>query len=247
MIDDDDVLSKSRLASELGLTTGRISQYIARGMPTRRDGLVSRRAAIAWMKDNVDPARSPAVMRLLSPSEAAEQAAPPRFPHAIAHHPVQERRPDLVRQAVLETMCAAITVAHPIAANAVLIAGGRLEQAVCAADIAVLALWEALQRHAKACGYLRPQEELGCPAELADWHELAARAGEPYDPEAWGAFCEAAMRRATGLGFADIQQSYRWRRSDTGEVRAPSYRIGAAVRYEESDDMASPTGGAGTG
>jgi hypothetical protein len=43
------VTSKSALAAELGITRGRVSQYVAAGMPVRLDGKLDREAAIRWV------------------------------------------------------------------------------------------------------------------------------------------------------------------------------------------------------
>src|SRR4051812_3452793 len=43
------VTTKSALAAELGITKGRVSQYVAAGMPVRSDGKLDRGAAIRWV------------------------------------------------------------------------------------------------------------------------------------------------------------------------------------------------------
>ena len=40
------VTTKSALASELGITRGRVSQYVSAGMPTLADGKLDREAAL---------------------------------------------------------------------------------------------------------------------------------------------------------------------------------------------------------
>ena len=43
------VTTKSALASELGITRGRVSQYVSAGMPTLADGKLDREAALHWI------------------------------------------------------------------------------------------------------------------------------------------------------------------------------------------------------
>ena len=49
--------SKSAFAARVGLTRGRISQLIAEGLPVRADGRIDVEAGLAWIEDNLDPAR----------------------------------------------------------------------------------------------------------------------------------------------------------------------------------------------
>ena len=49
--------SKSVFAARVGLTRGRISQLIAEGLPVRADGRIDVDAGLAWIEDNLDPAR----------------------------------------------------------------------------------------------------------------------------------------------------------------------------------------------
>lgn len=74
-----DELSKSALAREIGVTPGRVSHYVARGLPVLPDGRVSRAAASAWIAANVDLGRA----RLLGaypagPDAPAAPAGPAR-------------------------------------------------------------------------------------------------------------------------------------------------------------------------
>src|SRR3954454_17309342 len=43
------VTSKSALAAEIGITRGRVSQYVSAGMPTLADGKLDREAALRWI------------------------------------------------------------------------------------------------------------------------------------------------------------------------------------------------------
>src|SRR4051812_6948759 len=43
------VTTKSALAAELGITRGRVSQYVSAGMPVRADGKLNREEAIRWI------------------------------------------------------------------------------------------------------------------------------------------------------------------------------------------------------
>src|SRR3954452_8591719 len=46
------ITSKSALAAELGITRGRVSQYVAAGLPVRSDGRLDREEAIQWVAKN---------------------------------------------------------------------------------------------------------------------------------------------------------------------------------------------------
>ena len=48
---------KSAFAARVGLTRGRISQLITEGLPVRPDGRIDVDAGLAWIEDNLDPAR----------------------------------------------------------------------------------------------------------------------------------------------------------------------------------------------
>lgn len=50
-------ISKSEFAKELGVTPGRISQLIAKGLPVLPSGRISPAAARDWYETNVDPSR----------------------------------------------------------------------------------------------------------------------------------------------------------------------------------------------
>jgi hypothetical protein len=50
-------MSKSSFARLIGVTPGRVSQLIAKGMPTEPDGTVDVAKAKAWIRDNIDPTR----------------------------------------------------------------------------------------------------------------------------------------------------------------------------------------------
>ncbi len=49
--------AKTAFAARVGLTKGRISQLIAEGLPVRHDGKIDVDAGLAWIEDNLDPAR----------------------------------------------------------------------------------------------------------------------------------------------------------------------------------------------
>jgi len=49
--------SKSEFAARVGLTKGRISQLVAEGLPVRADGQIDVALGLAWIEDNLDPAR----------------------------------------------------------------------------------------------------------------------------------------------------------------------------------------------
>ena len=47
------VVTKSQLADYLGVTRGRVSQYIAQGMPVMLDGRVHFEATLHWIRRNI--------------------------------------------------------------------------------------------------------------------------------------------------------------------------------------------------
>jgi hypothetical protein len=54
---DSGVVTKAAFAERVGLTRGRISQLIDRGLPVRADGRIDMAAGLRWMEDNLDPDR----------------------------------------------------------------------------------------------------------------------------------------------------------------------------------------------
>jgi hypothetical protein len=69
--------TKTAFAERVGLTKGRISQLVAEGLPVRDDGRIDVDAGLAWMENNLDPAKrnkggtaAPAPGGALSMSEA---------------------------------------------------------------------------------------------------------------------------------------------------------------------------------
>ncbi len=49
--------TKTAFAARVGLTKGRISQLVAEGLPVRADGRIDVAVGLAWIEDNLDPAR----------------------------------------------------------------------------------------------------------------------------------------------------------------------------------------------
>ncbi len=49
--------TKAAFANRVGLSKGRISQLVAEGLPVRSDGKIDVDAGLAWMEQNLDPAR----------------------------------------------------------------------------------------------------------------------------------------------------------------------------------------------
>lgn len=49
--------TKASFASRVGLSKGRISQLVAEGLPVRSDGKIDVDTGLAWMEQNLDPAR----------------------------------------------------------------------------------------------------------------------------------------------------------------------------------------------
>ncbi len=53
----DSAETKTVFAARVGLTKGRISQLVAEGLPVRSDGQIDVAVGLAWIEDNLDPAR----------------------------------------------------------------------------------------------------------------------------------------------------------------------------------------------
>ncbi|MBX9927084.1 MAG: hypothetical protein K2Y05_12060, partial [Hyphomicrobiaceae bacterium] len=51
------VATKAEFAARVGLTRGRISQLIGRGLPVRPDGRIEVEVGLRWMEDNLDADR----------------------------------------------------------------------------------------------------------------------------------------------------------------------------------------------
>lgn len=74
--------TKTAFAARVGLTKGRISQLVAEGLPVRADGRIDVAVGLAWIEDNLDPARrnkgGPAI-----PARAATTLAEAKRLHEI--------------------------------------------------------------------------------------------------------------------------------------------------------------------
>jgi hypothetical protein len=53
----DSTETKTAFAARVGLTKGRISQLVAEGLPVSADGRIDVAAGLAWIENNLDPAR----------------------------------------------------------------------------------------------------------------------------------------------------------------------------------------------
>ena len=47
------ITTKSALAAELGITKGRVSQYVKMGLPVRSDSKLDREVALHWIERNI--------------------------------------------------------------------------------------------------------------------------------------------------------------------------------------------------
>jgi hypothetical protein len=56
-------ITKSELAERLGMTAGRVSHFVKRGLPVLPNGRVDWNEAHAWYLDNTDPARRKATVQ----------------------------------------------------------------------------------------------------------------------------------------------------------------------------------------
>ncbi|MFM9860571.1 hypothetical protein RUR49_19095 [Pseudoxanthobacter sp. M-2] len=56
-------ISKGELAKRLGVTAGRVSHFVNRGLPVLPNGRVDLNEALAWYEDNTDPARRKATVQ----------------------------------------------------------------------------------------------------------------------------------------------------------------------------------------
>lgn len=79
-------LSKSDFAREMGVTPGRISQLIARGLPVMANGRIDPEAGREWYATNVDPSRRRAAVAVgelgSRPVSIKEEIEAERLAHA---------------------------------------------------------------------------------------------------------------------------------------------------------------------
>ena len=78
------VITKTQLAQQLGLTQARISQYLKSGMPERPDGKLDAVSALAWIESHVDrTGHRPAVSAAAPLREPGQAPAAPPDPRPL--------------------------------------------------------------------------------------------------------------------------------------------------------------------
>jgi hypothetical protein len=75
--------SKTAFAARVGLTKGRISQLVAEGLPVRPDGQIDVAEGLAWIEDNLDPARRNKGGAPAAPARASTTLAEAKRLHEI--------------------------------------------------------------------------------------------------------------------------------------------------------------------
>ncbi|MGJ0503980.1 MAG: hypothetical protein ACR65X_09600 [Methylocystis sp.] len=109
------IVTKAGLAAELGITRGRVSQYVTRGLPVRNDGKLDREKSLAWIKRNVDPTTS---------SKGFFAAAGTRG----RHHDDADNPVDAAIRLVLRVMCSTIPSVAAAAAREAGVSDEQLEK-----------------------------------------------------------------------------------------------------------------------
>lgn len=165
---------------------------VAQGLPVLRDGRLSRAQAKAWMRDNLDPARSGLALRL------AGELPAPREPAGAVRAALASRAARLSREGMVarDMMRTALEEVDGVAANLVLDAGGSIKLAYAVAAMIGPCLSWQLGSYAQARGWVGPDENIlrgHEPAEV-DWPALAAAAGEAFDEAECEAYADERWR-----------------------------------------------------
>jgi hypothetical protein len=82
---------KTAFATRVGLTKRRILQMLAEGLPVRADGRIDAAVGLAWIEDNLDPARRNRGGTAV-PSRAATTLAEPKRLYEIEGPALQARQ-----------------------------------------------------------------------------------------------------------------------------------------------------------
>jgi hypothetical protein len=94
-------MTKAAFARHVGLTTGRISHLLKKGLPVRADGKLDPVKAKAWMAANLDPQRRAAAGQD-APNIAEARSAKLTAEAAIADLKARRTRGELVERAQIE-------------------------------------------------------------------------------------------------------------------------------------------------
>lgn len=68
-----DVVTKAAFADELGLSKARVTQLVAKGLPTTANGRIPRRAALAWYEQTITPHRRKALRETSTRGSARDE------------------------------------------------------------------------------------------------------------------------------------------------------------------------------
>lgn len=180
------IISKAALAAELGVTKGRVSQYLTAGLPERADGKLDREAALNWLSLNArsgpDHRKGPARARTLVPQRPAVKAMD---------------GVEAARRALVFMLC---RDQHYVATTAVDL-GLPVAMAYALADQIHMGLLDVAREHLGHFGVpgLAAAFVLDHPdfdAQAPDWAALAERTGEPHDEDAWTDAMDKLLERA---------------------------------------------------
>jgi hypothetical protein len=187
------IVTKAALAAELGISRPRVSQYVQRGMPVRADGKLDREVAVQWVADNhltVRPNDKGATrarkIAKEKPGRPARRA--PRRP---------ETEPQTSDVMLLNAVAEMVAKAGPVAAAMAIELGLPCRIAFALDEMIAVELATVAENFLIARGFDHYNrgytilEEIPRAAMEVDWSALAAKAGEPLDEDAWGAFVDA--------------------------------------------------------
>lgn len=180
-------MRKAHIARELGVTAGRVSQYITQGMPVLPDGKIDLDAARRWVASNLDPTRR--VLHHAAKSGTRKynpkNGAPPGFS-------VLDEMENPVDKAIVMAGLTTLYTLRSDVAHMAAEAGADCKVAHATANFVFGLTMERMLRFWRDAGikYFDDVDvsffELEYMTE-PDWAEIAAIAGEAVDRKAWEA------------------------------------------------------------
>lgn len=188
LLDARPTFTKAELARRLGVSKAAISQLVSSGLPTLDDGRVDFGTAFEWAEKHlrerwIERFRAveirPAGDKNKSGAALISSLADPR-----------DRGFMILALAILRR-------SQVIGARAIIEAGGTMRQAYAASTTMTLSVWcviEAAGRAAEIELFARQNDPAifdEDEADPVDWTDLARRAGEPVDLEAWRAYADS--------------------------------------------------------
>lgn len=167
-------VKKAELARIIGVSKGRVTQYLARGLPEEPDGSIDLDRAKAWIAENVDPGRRAArhVSSFVAPAPALGR---------LAEAPAADARQDAALGFRLGVL-AALTDAPIAVALAVAEAGEGRGLAEMIAERSQVHLWGLLNEAGASAGLLPLGGDPHAMEALDGWRERLAW-GELFDAE----------------------------------------------------------------